>query len=144
MELRESSALLLGRLILLKDGLHLDTFIATSGCTGNQSRNSQDDRGKGCLPSTYELGGASYAVQTTPYDMRGRLGIDGNFFKINPDVVTIWGRTRGDFGVHKDANAPGSAGCVVLPTGKGWTAFQEQMAFVAKEAKEIPLIVSYS
>jgi hypothetical protein len=58
--------------------------------------------------------------------MPGVRGVEGNFYKINPHMVTVNGVQRGDFGVHFDANAPGSSGCVVLRTAVGWEASLER------------------
>jgi hypothetical protein len=72
-------------------------------------------------------------------------GVEGNFYKINPHMVTVNGVQRGDFGVHFDANAPGSAGCVVLRTDIGWQAFEKDMKnLLTRGVNEIPLLVSYS
>ncbi|MDJ0600342.1 MAG: hypothetical protein QNJ37_16060 [Crocosphaera sp.] len=84
-----------------------------------------------------------YTVQTTPIYLPQR-GIEGNFFKIDPHLVNIWGKTRGDFGIHFDANAPGSAGCVVIRNKSAWDAFQEMMGHYRNAGlKSVPLIVEY-
>ncbi|MDJ0598721.1 MAG: hypothetical protein QNJ37_07775 [Crocosphaera sp.] len=84
-----------------------------------------------------------YTVQTTPIYLPQR-GIEGNFFKIDPHLVNIWGKTRGDFGIHFDANAPGSAGCVVIRNRKAWDAFQEMMGHYRNAGLDsVPLIVEY-
>ncbi len=62
-----------------------------------------------------------------------------------PEEVTINGVERGDFGVHFDANVPGSSGCVVLRTAVGWQAFEKDMkALLTSGVNQIPLLVSYS
>jgi hypothetical protein len=72
-------------------------------------------------------------------------GVEGNFYKINPHEVMINGVQRSDFGVHFDANVPGSSGCVVLRTTVGWQAFEKDMRLLlANGTTEIPLLVSYS
>lgn len=142
MHLRQSSDLLEGRLILLEDGKLVDTYIATSGCPGCQHKLAQDDKGKGPLPSNYGLGLDCYTVMSAPIDLSGTKGVEGNFYKINPHTVKIAGIERGDFGIHFDANAPGSAGCIVLRTPKGWTEFKHKMRSINQEI--LPLIVSYS
>ncbi|MBD2773177.1 hypothetical protein ICL16_14150 [Iningainema sp. BLCCT55] len=59
-------------------------------------------------------------------------------------MVQINGRQRGDFGVHRDANIPGSAGCIVLGTAPGWAGFQADMQkLAASGVRVIPLLVSY-
>ncbi|NEU77449.1 hypothetical protein PI95_034580 [Hassallia byssoidea VB512170] len=60
-------------------------------------------------------------------------------------MVMVNGVQRGDFGVHFDANMPGSAGCVVLRTSVGWQAFEKDMKNLYSDGvKEVPLLVSYS
>ena len=144
MDLRQSSELLEGRLILLENGKHVDTYLATSGCPGWQHKDATDDSGKGPLPSNYELALNAYTVGTSPIDLSGTKGVSGNFYKIDPHLINIRGKTRGDFGVHFDANVPGSAGCIVLRTPKGWDAFQSRMKTLPKLQQVLPLVVSYS
>ena len=72
-------------------------------------------------------------------------GVEGNFYQIDPHEVKINGTLRGDFGVHFDANVPGSSGCVVIRTSVGWQAFEKDMkALLTSGVNEIPLVVSYS
>lgn len=145
MRLEETQNLLSGRLILLEDGQYRDTYLATSGVPEMQGKNAQDNSGLGPLPSCHELGGKTYTVDTAPIDMRGIKGVEGPFYKINPHLVDIWGRQRGDFGVHRDANLPGSSGCIVLTSTNGWAAFQQRMNAIAKAGvKNVPLVVTYS
>jgi hypothetical protein len=145
MKLEPTHELVSGRLILLEDGKYIDTYLATSGVREMQGKNDQDNSGLGPLPSCLELGGKSYTVATAPLNMPAVKGVEGNFYKINPHLVSIWGRQRGDFGIHRDANLPGSAGCIVLTSQKGWDAFQQRMSAIAKSgSKELPLVVSYS
>lgn len=145
MRLEPTHNLIEGRLILLRDGQYVDTFLATSGCRESQGKNDQDNSGIGPLPSSLELGGVTYTVDTSPLSMPKIRGVEGNFYKINPHLVKIWGRQRGDFGIHRDANVPGSAGCIVLTSPNGWAAFQQQMSAIAKSGqKQLPLVVTYS
>ncbi|MBD2775177.1 hypothetical protein ICL16_24720 [Iningainema sp. BLCCT55] len=59
-------------------------------------------------------------------------------------MVRINGQQRGDFGIHRDANVPGSAGCVVLTTIPGWEGFQLDMRNLATSGvQKVPLLVSY-
>lgn len=144
MDLRGSSELLEGRLILLDNGKHLDTYLATSGCPGWQHKDATDDSGKGPLPSNYELGLNAYTVKSAPINLSNVKGVAGNFYKIDPHLVSINGKQRGDFGIHFDANVPGSAGCIVLRTPKGWEAFQSKMKTLPQLQEVLPLVVSYS
>jgi hypothetical protein len=72
-------------------------------------------------------------------------GIAGNFYAITPSEVTVGGVTRGLFGIHRDANVPGTNGCVGVVTPTGWAALQEWMLKLNKLGiKEVPLQVDYS
>lgn len=144
-ELRQSSQLIEGRLLLLDSYKIKNTYIATSGSIGNQSPNSTDDRGRGPIPPLGAVGIDHYTVTTSPLSMPGIKGVEGNFYKINPHFVQIDGVKRGDFGIHRDANAPGSAGCVVLRTTTGWAGFEADMkTLFSAGVHQIPLLVSYT
>ncbi len=52
-------------------------------------------------------------------------GIAGKFYKINPHLVKVKGTTRGDFGIHFDANVPGTAGCIGIEDPQQWAGFQK-------------------
>ncbi len=92
----------------------------------NQRFDCLESPGKGPIPANNVIGVDCYSVSTTPIYMPGVKGVEGNFYKINPHMVTVNGLKRGDFGVHFDANAPGSSGCVVLRTSVGWEASLER------------------
>ncbi len=145
MDLARQGALVEGRLIAydnVKSKVD-QQYIATSGCQNNQRWDSQDDRGRGPIPRCDQVNLDHYTVQTTPIYLPQR-GIEGNFFKIDPHLVNIWGKTRGDFGIHFDANVPGSAGCVVIRNKSAWDAFQEMMGHYRNAGlKSVPLIVEY-
>jgi hypothetical protein len=146
-QLRDSSQLLEGRLLLIDtDSTEIkNTYIATSGSIGNQSSSSVDDRGRGPIPPVNAIGIDHYTVATAPLNMTSVKGVEGNFYKIDPHFVQIEGVQRGDFGIHRDANVPGSAGCVVLRTPTGWQGFEADMKTLATAGiKQVPLLVSYS
>ncbi|MCU0546623.1 MAG: hypothetical protein MUE44_31425 [Oscillatoriaceae cyanobacterium Prado104] len=46
-------------------------------------------------------------------------------------VVSPWGHARSEFGIHFDANVPGSAGCILLKNREGWERFCERMRAIA-------------
>ncbi|MCV3213029.1 hypothetical protein OGM63_05720 [Plectonema radiosum NIES-515] len=145
--LQESSQLIEGRLLLIDCETRTikNTYIATSGLPGNQSYDCLAQRGTGPIPPISLTGLDSYTVTTAPLDMPNVRGVEGDFYKIDPHEVTINGAERGDFGVHRDANVPGSSGCVVLRTTVGWQAFRKDMHILASsEIKQVPLLVSYS
>ncbi|HAA28895.1 MAG TPA: hypothetical protein DCE56_15920 [Cyanobacteria bacterium UBA8553] len=78
--------------------------------------------------------------------MLEKKGIEGNFYPIKPFTVAIDGKNRGDFGIHKDANVPGSAGCITLSIdGVRWQRFEKQMSAIRRAGiNRIPLQVVYS
>jgi hypothetical protein len=145
--LRQTSELIEGRLLLLDSEIAtiVNTYISTSGLPNNQRFDCLPSRGRGPIPQNNVIGVDHYTVGTTPIYMPNIRGVEGNFYKIDPHEVTVEGVTRGDFGVHFDANVPGSSGCVVIRTSVGWLGFENDMkSLVKKGVKEIPLLVSYS
>lgn len=145
--LRQTSELIEGRLLLLDSELTsiANTYIATSGLPNNQRFDCLSSPGKGPIPANNVIAVDCYCVSTTPIYMPKVKGVEGNFYKINPHMVTVDGVQRGDFGVHFDTNTPGSAGCVVLRTAVGWQAFEKDMKnLLTSGVKQIPLLVSYS
>lgn len=145
--LYQTSNLIEGRLLLVDvESIKLkNTYIATSGTASNQTFEALSSRGRGSIPPINLVGLDNYTVETSPIYMPTIKGVAGNFYKIDPHEVLIEGKTRGDFGVHFDANVPGSAGCVVLRTKVGWEALQEDFKNLASQGiKKIPLMVSYS
>lgn len=137
MDLGASVDLIYGNLQLnYPDGKLID-YLATSGCAQWQQPEDQSARARGPIPAW------NYKVPTTPYWVDTR-GIEGWFFHITPDPVIINGVTRGEFGIHYDANVPGSAGCIVLKNFPGWQRFCDRMEAIAKSGiKSIPLSVNY-
>ena len=137
------SVLKVGNLIYKNNGL-TETFAATTGSVGNQYRGCQNKIRKGCLPSHISVGIKNYEVSTQRLWLPQVKGIEGSFFPIQPFSVDIRGTIRGDFGIHFDANVPGSAGCIVLRTQAGWTRFLEIMASLnTRRIKSVPLHVNY-
>ncbi|WP_227873402.1 hypothetical protein [Aphanothece sacrum] len=58
--------------------------------------------------------------------------------------MSIEGNTRGDFGIHFDANIPGTAGCLGIVDNANWQQFQRLMATYQRAGlRTIPLIVAY-
>lgn len=143
--LQQRRELIEGRLLLLNSASIVNTYIATSGLPNNQRFDCLSSPGRGPIPQNSLIGVDCYQVSTTPIYMPIVRGVEGNFYKIDPHEVTINGTLRGDFGVHFDANVPGSSGCVVLRTELGWQAFEKDMKFLFNSGiKQIPLLVSYS
>lgn len=145
--LQDSSSLIEGRLLLIDSQAVkiLDEFRATSGSPRWQEPDEVSVRGKGPIPKNADVGIDHYTVATNPLNLPLVKGVEGLFYKIDPHLVRIAGVTRGDFGIHRDANVPGSAGCVVLTSEIGWQAFQQHMRkLVSAGVKHLPLLVSYS
>jgi Protein of unknown function (DUF2778) len=140
MQLAAASELLSGNLQLTyPDGVKVD-YLATSGCTQWQQLEDQWAVARGPIPA------GDYQIPTTPYWLDTR-GIEGWFFHITPDpVVSPDGAVvRGEFGIHFDANVPGSAGCIVLKNRSAWERFCDRMKAIAKSGvQRIPLQVIYS
>jgi hypothetical protein len=121
-----------GILSLLDDGQIIDNWIASSGQPGYQSRSAQRVRGKGIIPPYH-----GYRVDSAAVELPGVKGVEGSFYPILPYRVG----DRGDFGIHFDANVPGSAGCIVIKNWKPWQEFRGWM--LAQGGSEIPLAISY-
>jgi hypothetical protein len=138
-----------GRL-LLRDTASDSTkavWTATSSLAGKQYAESFHERG-GLIPPAYRLkkgSGGDWRVETVPVPLPNVKGVSGNFYKIVPfEVVTDQNGKRSDFGIHLDANVPGSMGCIVL-NKTNFTEFEEKMKSLAKEGiKQVPLVVIYS
>jgi hypothetical protein len=122
--LAASNDLIYGTLKLTYPDKNFIDYLATSGCAQWQQPGDEWARGKGPIPAGFE-----YKIPTTPYWLPTR-GIEGYFFHIQPDPVSDSGNTRSELGIHFDANAPGSAGCIVLKNLSG--------------IKSIPLSVKYT
>jgi hypothetical protein len=133
-------------MILTKGGELIEVYTDISGAVGWQDRRNVADKGRGAIPSTWDAQLKCWWVETKPIPMPNKVGINGNFYPIKPFTVQVDGVTRGDFGIHKDANVPGSAGRIVLPTdGDRWEKFERQMSKIAQEGvTRIPLQVVYS
>lgn len=125
---------------------HINQWVCTSSHVNGQKQGAQHVKG-GLLPPTYHCKNLTqYQVQTIPLDLTHNAGVRGDFYKITPhEVVTVQGTKRGDFGVHLDANEPGSLGCVVMD----WHNFKDfgaQMQQLRKleSLQQIPLHAFYS
>lgn len=144
-QLSDISSLIEGRLLLIETDIPViaDTYIAASGLPGFQNYSDLFTVGRGCIPPNSRVG-INYNVATVPLFMPNVKGVQGNFYVISPSEVTIGGVTRGDFGIHFDANVPGSSGCIVLRTAVGWSSFELAMKRLSVADDSIPLLVSYS
>ncbi len=142
----KSSDLIEGRLLLIDKSSDkiIERYRASSGQPNSQTYSHISAKGRGPIPPQYETNIDFYQVLTTPIYMPSIKGVEGNFFKINPHSVQVGSIERGDFGVHSDANLPGSAGCVVLTSSAGWSDFQIQMKkLAALNINQVPMLISY-
>ena len=135
-----------GRLCLrhLEKGT-VEIWTATSSTNVKQYRESFHKRG-GLIPPEYRVPGLkSWQVHTKPIDLSHNRGVQGNFYKIDPhQITTDKGGVRSDFGIHKDANVPGSLGCIVL-TADRFEQFEKEMSQLsAQGVNSFPLFVTYS
>jgi hypothetical protein len=120
-------------------------MLATSGSVGNQCAGSWTRKGKGPLPPSGAIGAHKYTVSTQRLWLPHVKGVEGSFYAIAPFSVQLGSVTRGDFGIHFDANVPGSAGCIVLPLQEQWDLFRKLMQeFRELGVQQIPLSVSYN
>ena len=111
---------------------------ALSGMGGRE-----DQRMFGPIPSQPAVNVTRYMVNVRPLTL-SNPGIAGKFYKINPHLITVNGKTRGDFGIHADRNVPGTAGCIGIPDGTQWTGFKKLMSeYQQAGLTQIPLLVSY-
>lgn len=120
------STLAPGKLILVNGNSKI-AFSATSGLPGYQTSNSAWIRGKGRIPSCEQANITCYRVATKALSLPGVKGVEGNFYAIIPYTVLVNGNKRGDFGIHFDANVPGSAGCIAIRQRNHWKLFEEAM-----------------
>ncbi len=142
----KSSDLVEGRLLLIDKSSDkiIERYRASSGQPNNQTYSHISAKGRGPIPPQYECNIDFYQVITIPIYMPKLKGVEGNFYKINPHSVKLGALERGDFGVHSDANVPGSAGCVVLTSAAGWADYQVQMKKLeALGINQVPLLISY-
>jgi hypothetical protein len=146
MKPENSDELLVGTLAFFKNGKVYNEIAATSSLPGNQVEGSWNRRG-GLLPPTSMIRdklNRDWRVKTSPIYMPTTLGVSGNFYQIEPFELTTDGKVRADWGVHKDANRPGSMGCVVAVTDNGWEATQREFAVLNKlRIASVKLIVEY-
>lgn len=120
-------------------------FLATSGCPRFQYAHSEKLKGRGPIPAPIKVGITSYHVLTTPLFLPHVRGIEGNGYPISPFWIEVEGIRRGDFLIHEDKNAPGSAGCVVITSNAHWRAFETWMTEIRQLGhKNARLDVAYT
>ena len=113
-------------------------YKACSGCTGSQVYNSYWETGRSPIPP-----GKDYRVDLrwTYSDLRG---INGRYYHILPDPIVDpkTGRQRSEIGLHHDAGAPGTAGCIGI-VNSDWSRLCNVFDELAKFNRWLPLEVSY-
>jgi hypothetical protein len=90
-------------------------WVATSGLGAYQDVRDWNHVGGGVLPATYQLKAPIpwYQVVIEPIDLSYLKGIEGNAYQIIPtSQLTDGGVTRSDELIHRDANVPGTLGCI--------------------------------
>jgi hypothetical protein len=138
-----------GRLVLRSisklGGRTHQIWVATSSLASRQAPEDFHKKG-GPIPPEYRVPNLkAWEVETTPIAMPHVKGVEGNFYRILPYLVkTDKGGERGDFGIHLDANTPGSLGCPVM-TKERFDSFEKEM----KRLKDlgiakVPLFITYT
>jgi hypothetical protein len=147
MALDSNPSLNYGRLVLIHEARGvIQRWIATSGLGAWQKFGGWSKQGGGCIPPTYQLRTPIpyYEVECAAVDLRHVKGVESDGYCIKPfEVVTKDGVTRSDLLIHRDANSPGSLGCVVLPDAEWWD-FVKIWNRETKGCDRLPLTVIYT
>lgn len=131
------SDLIYGTLVFTRGGQEVLSVKATSGLAGYQYPGAHKFKGKGCLPPR-----ADWKIATNGYYSATR-GVEGMFYHITPDPDPDTGRS--EFGLHRDANLPGSAGCIVVADSTVFTKkVQPLLAELSRQQDFIPLVMNYT
>lgn len=113
--------------------------LATSGSIGYQYRGAEKIVGKGQIPE-----GNHWKINTKGYWLDTK-GVEGIFFHITPDPYRGNGFSRSELGLHRDANVPGSAGCIVVRDSQ---IFNNQIVSyltgLSREQETVNLTVQYT
>lgn len=139
MTLSKTSRLIEGKLLFYRGGKSLLEVTASSGAPNFQYLGAESVRGRGMIPqsSTWQINTAGYWLNTR--------GIEGMFYHITPDPFRGKGFVRSELGLHRDANVPGSAGCIVVRDSR---IFNESvvpfLADLSRIQRHVQLSVNYS
>ena len=128
------------------DGKTMKIWTATSAVSSKQDSESMHKIG-GLLPAEYQIAGnqKAWSVLTAPISMPKTKGVEGNFYQLFPTrVMTTKGGERSNFGVHRDANVPGSMGCIVMSDAE-FAKFEAEMKALRETHKisKLSLFVRY-
>ena len=123
---------------------YIQKWLVTSSTSPKQERQHQHVWG-GLIPQNSETELKKYSVVLNPVDLSHNKGVAGNFYKILPfSLKTTKGKTRGNLGIHLDANVPGSLGCLVM-NDYNFSEFEEYMRNLrSRNVETVPLFVQYS
>lgn len=124
----------------------INEWSCTSSHVKGQQRGDQHTWG-GLIPPVHHCQNLDkWEVDLDPIYMPDNKGVRGNFYRLLPySTTTNNGTVRGDFGIHLDANAPGSLGCPVM-NKFNWTDFEKTIASIKAscQVKTIPFFPLYS
>jgi hypothetical protein len=134
----QSSKLIEGHLNFYRGGNIEIGVGATSGAIGYRYRGAEKIRGKGPIPE-----GRLWKINTGGYWLDTRR-VEGMFYHITPDPYKGNGFVRAEIGLHRDANVPGSAGCIVVTNSQMFNeTIVPYLAALHREQKSIDLAVEY-
>jgi hypothetical protein len=146
MPLDDTPALNRGRLVLYDyEGGQIARWVATSGLGTCQKIGGWSKQRGGCIPAPYHCNPifANYWVQVAPIDLSHLKGVEGDAYPITPFAVkTKEGAERSDLLIHRDANVPGSLGCIVLSDDE----FEDFCLTISRELvghEQVKLFVQY-
>jgi hypothetical protein len=146
MQLDNTPQLNQGRLVLYDwDKGHIARWVATSGLGMYQKIGGWSRQGGGVCPASYQCNPtfANHWMQVAPLDLSNTKGVEGNAYPITPFAVrTKEGVERSDLLVHRDANVPGSMGCIVLPDDE-FSDFEKAVARELIGHEQIKLWIQY-
>lgn len=132
--------------LLDQDQGQVNEWLVTSSHVNGQQRGDQYRRG-GLIPPAHHVQNLDkWLVNLSPEDSSHVKGVEGNFYRILPyEVTTQQGTKRSALGIHRDANAPGSLGCIVM-NDYNWNDFEATMAVVRRKynLSFLPLFPLYS
>ena len=138
MKLDESPRLITGNLALDYGDGNVVNYLATSGAASRQTRELLWKMGGfGPIPE------GDYWIPTIGY-VSNVPGIAGYFFHIQPDPKSERGM-RSQLGIHHDANAPGTAGCIGIIRRTAFDKICDRLEELNEQGvKRLPLFVKYS
>lgn len=136
--------LILGRLYWQEKDKRQIEYVCTSGLPQYQYWESWKMAAHGPMPPCSDLNVENYQVQIIPIDMRTIVGVSGLFYKVLPHIMRTDEYRRSDFGIHWDANIPGTSGCIGFKDARDWGSFKMRMMQLQEKGyKVVPLRVEY-